>query len=175
MIAPPITTPADTAASADVDVALAPAMEEHRGAEVDDDADRGDDHHHAAGHLGRRHQPLPRLERDRADRDEEEQRVEQRREDRRAAQAIGEALRRGALGELGAAPGDQQADDVGEIVARIGEQRHRTGEQPRNPLDQHEGEVERGAEHEGAAEIGRRMGVGVAVVVMVVRGHCEVS
>jgi hypothetical protein len=83
--------------TADIDVALAPADEQQGGGTVDHYADRGDQHHHAARHRRRVHQPLARLQRDRTDRDQQQHRVEQGREDGRSAQAVGEALRGGRL------------------------------------------------------------------------------
>ena len=158
--------------AADVDVVLAPAREQQRRGEVDQDAHRRDDHHRHAGNGMRIGEPLRRFERDRAHRDEQQQRVGERRQDRGAAQAIGEALAGRTLGELGPAPGDQQAEHVGKIVPRIGEQGDRSRPHPGTPLHRDKGKVEQRADREGAAEVPGRVRVRVGMMMVVVmRGH----
>src|SRR5262249_40877185 len=71
---------------------------------------------------------------------------------------------------------------VAGVVARVGEQRQRVGEEAVDRLADHVGAVQRDADGEGAAEIGRRMAVamvmmaagsrGVVVMVMMMR-HAE--
>ena len=73
--------------------------QDQRGEAVDRDADQGDGDDGHAGDWLRRRQALHRLDGDRADGDQQDDGIEQRREDRRAAQAIGEARR-----SAGAAP-----------------------------------------------------------------------
>jgi hypothetical protein len=50
-------------------------------------------------------------------------------------------------------------------VAGIGEQRHRIGENARRRLGDDEADVERDADGEGAAEIGRRVRVDMCVAM----------
>ena len=106
---------------------------------------------------------------DRSDGDQQEQGVDQRGEDRRFLQAVGEARRRGAPGHHRAGPGDDQPEHVRQIVAGVGQQRHRIGEEAEDRFGDHEPEVERDADREGAAEVCRRVRVAVIVVVMAVR------
>ena len=82
-----------------------------------------------AGDDGRVAEPLHRLEHDRAERDEQQQRVGERGEDRRSLQPISEALGRRAPRQRRAAPGDREPEHVGQIVPRIGEQGDRPGPQ----------------------------------------------
>ena len=93
---PATTTPTDTAGighhvqegAPDVEIALAAAHEQQRRPAVDEDADRGDDHHGPAGHRLGLGEAADRLPRDDAERDQQQQRVDEGREDRRAAQTI---------------------------------------------------------------------------------------
>ena len=91
------TTPSDTAASAaicriraaDVEVAVAAAHEQQRGGAVDDDAERGDQDDGPARDRRRFLNALDRLDRDAADRDQQEAGIDQRRQDRRPPVAVG--------------------------------------------------------------------------------------
>ena len=153
---------------------LTAAGEQHGRDAVDGDADRGDRDHRLA--LGRRRmeQAADRFRADRADRDQQEQRSWQRRQDRRLLEPVGEPRRGRALGHDRARPGDHQAEHVRQIVAGVGEQRHRIGEEAVNRLDRDEAEVERDADREGAAEIPLPMRVVMMMtVMMVVPAHCE--
>ena len=61
-----------------------------------------------------------------------------------------------------------QAEHVGQIVPRIGDQRHRAGDDAVGRLDDHEGQVQRNADGEGAAEVGRGVPMPVPVMMVVV-------
>ena len=87
-----------------------------------------------------------------------------------AAQAVGEALGRRALRQRRRAPGDEQAEHVGEVVAGVGEQARPSSTEAISRLDQDEGDVEDGADQEGAAEILRRVAV-AGMVVSDAHGH----
>jgi len=73
---------------------------------------------------------------DRADRQQQEYRVEQRRQDRRPAQAIGEPPGRRPPDQDARGPGDEQAEDVAEIVAGVGEQGYGIAQKPVDDLDE---------------------------------------
>lgn len=62
-----------------VEIALAAGGKHEGGRAIDENAERGDDHHDVAGDRRWMHQPHDRLPRDRADGDQQEQRVEQSR------------------------------------------------------------------------------------------------
>ena len=138
---------------------------------VDDDADRGDDDHRRAVGRRRIEQPPDRLRDDRPDRDQQEQGIDQRGEDRRLLQTVGEARREARLAITVPAQADHQPEHVGQIVAGVGQQRHRIGEEAEHRFGDDEGEVERDPDRERAAEIGRRMRVPVIVAVRVTGAH----
>ncbi len=161
--------------AADVDVVLAAREEQQRGREIDDDADPRDDHHRRPLDHRRIADAAHGFPGDRADCDQQQQRVGKRRQDRGGAQAIGEALRRRSLGQCCACPSDQQAEDIRQIVARVREQRHRVVKDARRALDDDEGDVERDPDRKGTPEILGGVCMAVAamrvVVGMMVRAH----
>ena len=117
-----------------------------------------------------RYQPLHRLDRDRAHRDQQDDGIEQGREDGGAAEAVGETVGRLAPAEPIRAPGCRQPHHVAEIVSGIGQERHGMADQPIGQFHQHEDEIEREGEGEDAA-LARMVGMpglGVAVMRMVV-------
>ena len=144
--------------------------EQPGGDAVDRDADRGDDHDGSSRDGGGVGEAKDRLPRDRPDGQEQEDRVEQGGEDRRAAQAVSEAGGRRAPDEDAREPGRREAEHVAEIVPGVGEQRDRAGREAIDRLDRDEGQVQRDADGEGGAEVGRPVRVGVGMVVAVVAG-----
>src|SRR3546814_11403243 len=62
----------------DVEVALAPAREQPRGGAVDDDPDAGDERYGQPVEVGRIADALNRIEHDRAERDEQQHRVDRK-------------------------------------------------------------------------------------------------
>src|SRR3546814_6368132 len=72
--------------------------------------------------LFRSSEPANRFKGNGADRDEQQQSIEQRGKDRRSAQSISKAPGRHALGQFHACPGYHETQNVGKVVARIGEQ-----------------------------------------------------
>ena len=130
-------------------------------------AGHGHDRH--ARHRLRIAEPLDRLERDGADRDEQENGVEQSRQDRRAAQSEGKMRAALALRQRRRAPRQQQPEHVRQIVAGVGQQGDRIGHQPVKGLDRDEAQIEDDADQEGAAEILRGMIVMMPVGVIPVR------
>lgn len=67
-------------------------------------------------------------------------------------QSIGEARRRRASRLRCRSPRDQKSNDIAEVVARIGQQRHRVRREPEQHLDGDEGDVE--GNTKGGAEVG---------------------
>ena len=70
-------------------------------------------------------------------------------------------------------PGDHQAEHVRQVMARVGQQRHRIADEAEHDLGHHEHGVEPDPDGEGPPETGRRMRVpqpamGMAVAGMVV-------
>ena len=59
------------------------------------------------------------------------------------------------------APGQHQPDRIAKVMAGIGEQRHRLGNDAIDDLDHDQGEVERGCDCKSAAEVRRRVGMGI--------------
>jgi hypothetical protein len=149
----------------DVDVMLAAAHEEQRGAQVDEDADAGHHHHREALRRLGRVQAAEGFPGERAHRHQQKQCVGKRGQDRRALPAVGVA-RAGphAAGER-TAPGKHQAGHVAEVVAGVGQQRQRVDLPAIKRLDGNEPDVQRDADRERAVEAGRRVVVGVAVVM----------
>ena len=92
--------------------------------------DGGDDHHRDARHRLGMHEAVHRLPGDGGDRHQKDQPVGEGGHDRGRAHAIGEARARPPVGHREGAPGQHQAQHVAEIVAGVGQQRERIGEQP---------------------------------------------
>ena len=165
--------------AADIHIALAPARKQPGGDAVDENPARRHRHDDAARHRLRIRQPPHRLDGNGATGDEQQHGVEQRRQDAAAFQPIGKARAGRTLRQPQTGPGDGEPEHVGQIVAGIGEQRHRPGGHARQRLDADIGEVERDADGKGAAEIIRRMAVPMVVVmpmvVMIMVAHAVSS
>ena len=141
---------------------FATAREHPGGERVHGDADARDHRHGKPGGGGGIGEALRSLEHDRAECDQQQQRVGQRGEDRRALQPVGVALGRCGARKHRAAPGDDETEHVAQIVARVGEQRDRVDPQADDRLDDDEHDIEADADPERAVERGR--GVAVAPV-----------
>ena len=153
--------------AAQVEIA-APGGEQRRRDAVDEDAGAGDRHDDSARHRLRIAEAAQGLPRQRADGDEQQRGVEQRGENRRAAQAVAEPRRRRAPGQHGGEPGDRQRQNVAEIVAGVGQQRDRMGENAARNFGDDEAGVERDADGERPAEIGGAWRVAMAVTVAMI-------
>ena len=149
-----------------VDVVRAPAHEQQRGAQVDEDADAGDDHHRDTLNRLGRGQPAEGFPGQRAHRHEQQQRVRERRQNRRPLPAIGVARTGPHPAGERATPGQHQAGDVAEVVAGVGQQSERVHLPAVKSLDGHEGGVQHDADREGPVEAGGRVVVGVAGVLV---------
>ena len=66
------------------------------------------------------------------------------------------------------APGQQQPQDIAQIVPGVGDEGDRVRQHAENDLRDHERDVEHGRDGEGSAEIRRRVAVAVIVVAVVV-------
>ena len=66
-----------------------------------------------------------------------------------------------ALGERGRRPCQDEAEDVAEIVSGICKERERIAENAVDGLDNHESDIERDTDGEGAVVAGGRVGVRV--------------
>jgi hypothetical protein len=66
------------------------------------------------------------------------------------------------------APGQQQPQDIAQIVPGVGDEGDRVRQHAENDLRDHERDVEHGRDGEGSAEIRRRVAVAVIVVAGVV-------
>ena len=113
-------------------------------------------------------EPQHRFPGNRPDREEQQHRVEQRREYRRAAETIGVARGRRALGQHARNPGNDQPQHVGEIVPGVGHQRHGIGEHPVDELHRDERQVEADADGEGRAEACGSVPMGASAMVMII-------
>ncbi len=85
--------------------------------------------------------------------------MNKRGENRRAAQAVGEAAGGGPLRQPVRREGDDEAKPVAEIVTGVSQQRHRVANEAVQGFDRREPEVQRDPDRKGAAEICWRMGV----------------
>jgi hypothetical protein len=83
--------------------------------------------------------------------EQEQQGVGERRQDRRAAQAIGIARTRRAFRQHGRAPGQQQSQHVGQVVAGVGHQRRRVGDEAVDEFDRDEQRIDADRQRKGAA------------------------
>ena len=155
--------------AANIEVAVAAAHEQQRGAAVDDDAERRDQNDGPARDRRRLSQAIDRLDDDAADRDQQQPGIEQRRQDRGPAIAVGMPLRRLLLRKPRRAPCQQQRDHVGEIVNGVRNQRQRIGGVAEDQLGNDERGIERGADGERPAEIVRRMAVAGVTMGMIMR------
>ena len=120
---------------------------------------------------GRMEQPADRFGADCADRDQQEQRIGECGEYRRFLETVGKARRCGFAGHDRAGPRNHQAEDVRQIMASIGEQRHRVGEKAEDCLDDDEAEVQPDPDRKRPAVIGPPTGGAMVVAVRVAGGH----
>ena len=158
----------------DVEVVVA-AAKEPGGKAVDDDASCSDGHDGRALDGGGVEETVGGFERDGAAAHQQDHGVGESRKDRGAAPAIG-AVERGRAGGKGSGePGQEQAEDVAEIMGCVGEQGDGAGEDAIGELGGDKGDIQRGTDGEGGAERGWRvmvmpvaMRVVVAIVVAVV-------
>ncbi|CAM2158294.1 hypothetical protein PT2222_40239 [Paraburkholderia tropica] len=153
--------------AANVQIVGPAAHEQPRRKAVDEDAEGRDHEDIEARDAGRMQEPPHRFGENRAAGHEQQRGVGERRENRRAAQAERKARGRRARSEPGRAPGEQQAEHVGEIVARVGEQRGGMREHAVDGLRDHDHDVQRDGQCE-CAMLARR-GCGVVGVVVSVR------
>jgi hypothetical protein len=101
---------------------------------------------------------------DEAQGDQQEQRVGQRGEDRGGAQAVAEPAAGRPLRQDRRDLGGGEAEHIRQIVAGIGEQGHRVGDEAVGRLDADEAEIEDDANCERPPEIGQMRPMLVVVV-----------
>ena len=147
-----------------VDVVLLLAAEGPGGEAVDDDAHGGGPDDEGAVDLGGVEELVDALHHDGAHGDQQDDGVEQRDEHRGFAVAVGEALGGGAGGQLEGYHGQQQREDVAQVVARVAQQSDAVAYHTGDGLDDDEGEVQR----YGYYIYGRQALDVVAVVMMMV-------
>ena len=155
--------------AADIDVVVPPAREQPGGDPVDQYPDCRDGHHHIAVRRFGMDQSADRLGDDPADRDQQQQGIDQRGEDRAFLEAIGKARARPPLDQRSADERHHQPEHVGQIMPRVGQQRHRIGREAIDRLDHDEAEIEQDADDEGGAETGT--GRMIMSGVIVARSH----
>jgi len=102
-----------------------------------------------------------------SDRDHQEQGVEQGRKDWRFLEAIRESGRCRATCNPRRRPGDDEAEYIRKIVARVGDQGDRVGVETKNCFDGNETEVECNSDCERCAERSRLMRMRMAIVFCV--------
>ena len=83
----------------------------------------------------------------------------------RLLQTISEPRRSRAPGHHRSRPGNHEPEHIRQIVAGVGQQRHRVGKEAVDCLDRKKAEVERDSDGERSAEIARRMRMAVRVHV----------
>lgn len=140
---------------ADVDVVFAAGHEEGGGGTVDENAEGGDPDDRATGDMGGFVETLDGLPDDGPDADKEEEGVEEGGEDGGTLPAVGAAGAGGALGEFGGDPGENEAEDVGEIVPGVGEEGEGLGEEAEDDLEDNEAGIEDNADEKGLPVVGR--------------------
>ncbi len=153
--------------AANIEVAVAAAHEQQRGAAVDGDAKRRDQNDGQPRDRRRLRQAIDRLDDDAADRDQQQPGIEQRRQDRSPAIAVGVPLRRLLLRKPRRAPRQQQRNHVGEIVNGVRNQRQRVGGVAEDQFRNDERGIERGADGERPAETIRRVAVAGVTMGMI--------
>ena len=110
--------------------------------------------------------PVDRLDDDGAHGDEEDPRVRDGGEDGEPTHAVGAARRRLAAGEDGAGPGQDQGEDVAEVVACVGDEREGVGADAESQLGDDERHVEPDPDGERAIEARRPMDVSARAMSM---------
>jgi hypothetical protein len=145
------------------------AAHEHQGrGGVDHHAQAGDDHHRTGSGRFRRREAADGLPGDGADRDQQQDRVGQRGQDGALAQAVGAARARRALGQDDRAPGQDQAQDVRQVVAGVGQQGHGARVEADRHLGGDEDRVQGHADGEGPAHVLGRMVMAAGPMAMAV-------
>ena len=127
----------------------AAAQKQERGQQIDQNTDPSDYHDCGPLHLRRVLKPLDCFPSDRADRKEQQQGVQKCCQDRTAPPAIRPSPGGSDSPEIISTPGQQQAEDITQIVARIGEQGERTDGQSKTGFDRDIDRVEHDTEGEG--------------------------
>ena len=154
--------------AAGVDVVLLLAAEGPGGEAVDDDADGGGPDDEVAAHVAGVEEFLYALHHDGAHGDQEDDGVEQRDEHRGFAAAIGEALGGVAGSQLEGYHGQQEREDVAQVVAGIGKEAEGVADEARNGFDDDEEQVERDGDDIDGGQFLYSMRVVVMVVAVVV-------
>ena len=124
------------------------------GGDVDEQPERGDDHHDAAGDLRRGHQPLDRLIDDPGGDGEQRKPVGERDQHLEAVEAVSAPPVGGTPRQAEPEPGERERGEVGEHVAGVGEQRERAGGDAARHLGEHEGAGEQRGEPHAPLVIG---------------------
>ena len=129
--------------TASVDVVLLLTAESPCGETVDDDAHSGSPDDEGAIDIGRVHKFAYALDHDGADGDEENDGVEERDKHGGLAVAVGKASSGAAGGQLEGHHGQQEREDVAEVVSGIGEQAQRVPDKTGDGFDDDECQIER--------------------------------
>ncbi len=138
-------------------------MEQLRRQAIDQHPHQRDNNHRLPRHWLRMQGPLNRFESEECRHAEQQTGIQQRGKDRGFAESIGVADAGTTTGQPDCAPGDQEAQDIAEIVARIGEEGEGIAQDAEGRLGDDEGEVEDETDFEGA--IGRWGVVGMGVIM----------
>ena len=150
----------------DIEVALAAGKQPGSQA-IHQDANAGHGYHHHLGHRLRMGKPAHCLPCHPTHGNKQEQGIEKRGQDGARAQPIGKAGRGWPARQHHRHPGNNQAQNIRQVVASIRQQRHGIGQHAKAGLDQHKGQIQPDTPGEGATmAVGRRM-----LVVVMVMGH----
>ena len=150
-----------------VDVVLVLTTENPGGDTVDDDAHGGGPDDESAVDFCRGEELLHTLYNDGAHGDEEDDGVEQRDEHRGLAVAVGETLGGVARSQLQRYHGEDEREDIAEVVAGIGEQTEGVADEARDGLDDDEGQVQRHRYYINSRQFFYRVRVVVMMVAVV--------
>ena len=148
--------------AADVEVMVSATHEKQGGGRVDGHAQRGDGNHACARNYSWGEQPLYGFPSNRSHGREQQQGVEERGQDCRTTPAIGSFGTGGNAGERKSSPRQEQADDITEVVPRVGQESERIVPKTKARFHGDVNQVERNANGEGSAKVGRRVGMVVA-------------
>ncbi len=121
-----------------VEVVAVAAVEQQEHADIDQEAEDGDAQHGAAHHRLRRHQAARCLDDDAAGDNEKHQAVAEGDQHLQSFEAVGALVVRGPARKAEGEPGEEQAGEIGQHVAGVGEQRQRAGDQAAGRLYHHE-------------------------------------
>ena len=137
----------------DVEIAFSPGQKHQRRDAVDHDPNGSDDHHRFPADFAGMGEAPQRFPGDSADSNQQQNRIPECGENGRATKPVGSTYSRSGLAEIICSPGEQESEDIAEVVSCVGEQGERMRRDSKNDLRDNERDVEGGADCECHSEI----------------------